>query len=158
MRDIVTFARQNLDDSKPINLHGLRFSRVTQKTEWMTRNINNIQFPVFPKSVAELLEINDSSNFCFIRSMGTDSIDSETRSIHYTAHQFWEQDEPKKALMKAVEKLSYNPEAYNKALENILGEDIYKSPNENLQGEKDEFRELSFEDSMLEMWRLRGYI
>ena len=75
---------------------------------------------------------NDASNVCFIRSRDTDSINSETFSIHYTAHQFWEQDGPKKALMKAVEKLSYNPEAYNKALRNFLGKDICKSPDENL--------------------------
>ena len=47
MRDIATFPQKNLDVSTPINLHGPRFSRVTQKTEWMTRNVNNIQLPVF---------------------------------------------------------------------------------------------------------------
>ena len=33
MRDISTVAHKNVDVSRPIRLHGLRFSRVTQKAE-----------------------------------------------------------------------------------------------------------------------------
>ena len=38
MWDIATFAHTNLDMSKPIHLHGLRFLRVTQKTEGDAEN------------------------------------------------------------------------------------------------------------------------
>ena len=72
-----------------INLHGLRFSRVTQKTERMNRTVDNIHLPVFPKSVAQLLEIKEASNFCFVRFMDIHYINAETVNIHYTAHQFW---------------------------------------------------------------------
>ena len=86
-----------------------------QITEWRTRNVEKIQLPVFPKSMEELLDIKDASNFCFIQSIDR-LINAETLNIHFTAHQFWEQDGPKKMLMKTVEKLSFNPEAYNKTL------------------------------------------
>ena len=53
----------------------------------MTRNVDNIQLPVFPKSVAELLDVKDARNFCFIESMHIDSINAETLNIHFTVHQ-----------------------------------------------------------------------
>ena len=44
-----------------LSLYGFRFSRVAQKTERMNRTLDNIQLPEFPKSVAELLDINEAS-------------------------------------------------------------------------------------------------
>ena len=86
----------------------LRFSRVTKKPEWMNRTVRNIQLPKFPKSVADLFYIKEASNFCFIQSMDIDSINAETRNIL-------------SMLWKVVEKLLFNPEAYNKPLNIFLG-------------------------------------
>ena len=66
MKDIATFARKSLDISKPIYLHGLRFARVTQKTEWTQRTVQNITLPSFPGSVEDFLNSSESSNCCFI--------------------------------------------------------------------------------------------
>ena len=63
-----------------------------------------------------------------------------------------------KMLLKVVENLSFNPEAYNKPLKNVLGKDIYKKPSVNLRGEKDKLMQLSFVDSVFEMWKLRWTI
>ena len=42
MKEIATYARKSLDVSTPVNQHGLRYSSVTQKAEWMRRTA--IQF------------------------------------------------------------------------------------------------------------------
>ena len=55
MKGIAMYARSSLDISKPICLHGFRFSRVTQKTEWMNRTLSNINLPSYPGSVEDLL-------------------------------------------------------------------------------------------------------
>ena len=47
MKDIAAYARKSLDISKPVNLHGLRYSRVAQKSEWMHRNMDTINLPGF---------------------------------------------------------------------------------------------------------------
>ena len=72
--------------------------------------------------------------------MDMDSINTETLNIHYTAHQFWEQEGPLKMLMRVVEKMSFlNPEVYNKPLKNFLGKDIYKN-----QVKIDKVKKISF--------------
>ena len=83
-------------------MFGIRFSRVTYKTAWMKRTVDNITLPVFLSTVEGLLCNNNSSNFCFMQALEIDSINSETNNIHYTAHQFWEQDGPRGVLMEIV--------------------------------------------------------
>ena len=68
-------------------LHELYFSRVTSKLEWMKRAVDDIGLPKYPRSMEELLAIDDSNKFCFARAMDIDSINVETVTIHYTAHQ-----------------------------------------------------------------------
>ena len=77
---------------------------------------------MFPKPAEELLDFIEASNFCFIQSMGIDSINAEALNIHFTTHQFLEEESSLKMLMKAVEKLLFNPEAYNKSLKKFLGQ------------------------------------
>ena len=62
----------------------------------------------------KLLAIDDPNIFCYIRVMDTDAINAETLSIHYTAHQFWEQECPRKMLMDTVKRLSVNENAYRR--------------------------------------------
>ena len=86
MKYIAPIAKKNLYITKLTCLHGLRFSRVTQKIEWMNRTGDNIRLPKFP---------NQSSNFCKNQARGIDANNSETVNNHYTAHRFWEQDVPR---------------------------------------------------------------
>ena len=71
MKEIATYARKSLDVSTPVNQHGLRYSSVTQKAEWMRRTADtmNINLPIFPGSVEDLLKCSESSNFCFLQAM-----------------------------------------------------------------------------------------
>ena len=55
----------------------------------MNRTLDNIGLPKYPSSMEELLAIDDPN-------------------IHYTAHQFWEQDGPRNLLLDMVKKLSGN--------------------------------------------------
>ena len=61
----------------------------------MNRTVDIFNLPVFPNTVEGLLQIKDATN------------------IHFTVHQFWEQEDQLKILMIVVEKLSFNPGAYN---------------------------------------------
>ena len=63
MKDIAVFAKGSIDITKPIMLHGLRFSRVTSKKEWMNRTHDNIGLPEYPSTKKDLLAISDPSNF-----------------------------------------------------------------------------------------------
>ena len=74
----------------------LRFSRFTQKQEWMIRTAENIGLPTYSASTDELLKILDSSNFNVIQAMYRAFIDAETINMHYSAHQSWS----KKGLKK----------------------------------------------------------
>ena len=58
-------------------------------------------------------------------------------------------------LMRAIEPMSFNPEANNKQFRGFVGKDIYKKPTDNLHDGKDKLMELSFVDSLFEMWKLR---
>ena len=80
----------------------------------MKRTVDNIQLPMFPTSVTELLDIKKPPNSCFIRAMDIDSINVETMNFHYTVHQFWEQEGPLQMLWRFFEPLSLTPKAYNK--------------------------------------------
>ena len=111
-KHIATFARTSFDASKPIFLYGLRFSNATSKTEWMNRTEDSIGLPNYPSSMEEFLAIDNPNIFRYIRAMDIDSINAETGSIHYKAHQFWEQEGPRKLLMGTVKRLSVNEKAY----------------------------------------------
>ena len=63
MKDIAVFAKGSLDITKPIMLHGLWFSRVTSKKEWMNTTHDNIGLPEYPSTKKDLLAISDPSNF-----------------------------------------------------------------------------------------------
>ena len=89
--------------------------------------------------------------------MDIDSINSETVNIHYTAHQFWEQKGPRTLLMDVANKLSFNPEGYCKLPSNAGGKLSAKQQN-FFNKRKDIETELSFVDSMFEMWKLRWLI
>ena len=68
----------------------------------MNCTVDNIQLPKYPSTLDKLLAIDDPTNFCFTRGMDIDSIYAETANIHYTAHQFWEQDAPRQLLLETV--------------------------------------------------------
>ena len=76
MKDIATYARKSLDISK-LFLHGLSFSRVTQKTEWMNRTADTINLPIYLSSMEDLLNYSELSNLCFIQAVDIDAINSE---------------------------------------------------------------------------------
>ena len=78
----------------------------------MNRTLANINLPIFPGSVEDLLKKRESSNFRFIQAMDINTINSETVNAHYTAHQCRKQEGPRTLLMSVVEKLSFNPEGY----------------------------------------------
>ena len=81
MKEIATFARSSLDITKPLLLHGLRFSKVTSKQEWMNRTYNNTGLPKYPSTKEDLLNIRDPSNFCFSEAMDIDAINAETSRL-----------------------------------------------------------------------------
>ena len=89
-----------MDISKPICLHGLRFSRVTQKAGLISQTTDNIDLAVSLSSVEGLLELGKPSNFSFIQALNITLINAETANIHDTAHQFWEQKGPRAMIMK----------------------------------------------------------
>ena len=78
----------------------------------MKRTVDRIGLPKYSSSMEELLAIDDPNIFCFTQAMDIDSINAETRNVHYTAHQFWEQESPRKLLMDTVKRLSVNEKAY----------------------------------------------
>ena len=78
----------------------------------MNRTVENIGLRKYPSSIKELLAFDDPNTFNFVRAMDIAAINSETINIHYTAHQFWEKDGPKKLLMDTVKRLSINEKAY----------------------------------------------
>ena len=99
LKEIATFARSSFDFNKPIRLIGLRFTRVTLKQEWMNRALENILFTKYPATLEELIRIYDLNEFCCVQAMDIHAINSETVNIHYTAHQFWEQEGPRSLLI-----------------------------------------------------------
>ena len=70
----------------------------------MNRTLENIRLPKYPTTLEELLRINNPNEFCFVQAMTIDAINSETVNIHYTAHQFWEQEGPRSLLLEIVKK------------------------------------------------------
>ena len=108
------YARTSSDSDKQIMLHGLRFSRVPSKKEWMNRKVDNIHLPKYPSSMEELLANDDPNKFCFARAMDIDSINAETVNIHYAANQFWEQDGPGQLILETVKTILVNEKAYHR--------------------------------------------
>ena len=60
--------------------------------------------------------------------MDTEAINTETSNIHYTAHQFWEQEGPKAMLLEVIKKLSVNAPAHN-----IIHMNVDESPFNHFQ-------------------------
>ena len=76
----------------------------------------------------ELFAIDDPNKFCFARAaMDIDSINVETVNIHYTAHQFWEQDAPRQLLLETVKRRSINDKAYQRIPMNADGRALHAS-------------------------------
>ena len=86
------------------------------------------------------------------------AINPETVNIHYTAHQFWEQAGPKKLLMDTVKRLSVNDKAYMHNPINSNGKSWHSSQQQMVQRACSGKIELSFVDSIYEMWKLRWLI
>ena len=81
----------------------------------MNRTVDNIYLPKYPSLMEELLAIDDPNKFCFARAMNIDSINADTVNIHYTAHQFWEQDGSRQQLFETVTRLSVNEKSISKS-------------------------------------------
>ena len=90
--------------------------------------------------------------------MDIDAINSETIDIYYIAHQFWEQDGPKKLLMDTVKRLSVNDKAYMRTPINSDGRSWHSSKQNTVERIPSGQVELSFVHSIYEMWKLRWLI
>ena len=65
--------------------------------------------------------------------MDIDSINAETGSIRFTAHQFWEQEGPRKLLMDTHKRLSVNEKAYQRVPINSDGRALHSFQQKMLQ-------------------------
>ena len=82
--------------------------------------------------------------------MDLDSINKKTVNIHFTAHQFWDEEGTTTLLMSVIEKLLFNQEGCYKLPTNAEGGKLSHKQHNFFNKHNDIETELSFVDSMFE--------